>query len=88
MLNLILSGILGYLFGDFIGGKKTGEPGRLHWEWFIKNCKIHLHHWIIMSLNLLIYICFGGDKELIIGFLLGGTIHGLTYSDRFKILVC
>ena len=85
--NLIIGGLIGYLFGNFIGGSEAGERGRLHWDWFLNTCKIHLHHWIIMSVLLIIYLqWFCGDNLLVIGVLFGGIAHGLSYSDRFKIL--
>ena len=66
--------------------KKTGEPGLIHWKWFINTFKIHLHHWIVMIILLMIYLYVCGDNFLIIGFLIWGVMHGLTYSDKFEIL--
>ena len=81
----------GYGFGAFIGGETEGVQGRLHWEFFLNTTKIHLHHWIVMSFVLIIYLtfiepCYKTYNQLIIGFLLGGIIHGLSYTDRFKII--
>lgn len=82
-----ISGILcGYLFGCFIGGKKEGEPGNIHFEWFIQKTKLHIHHWIIFSLLLIIYFCFCNTNMFITGFLSGGIIHGFTYNDWYKII--
>lgn len=78
--------ISGYIFGNYIGGEREGEPGRIHWEFFLNTFKIHLHHWIVMSVLLIIYLlCIQNNDTIIIGFLLGGITQGLTYSDRFKI---
>ena len=54
---------------------------------FLHTFKLHLHHWIVMGILLIIYLhWFKGDNSLVIGFLIGGVIHGLSYSDRFKIM--
>lgn len=93
MDNLVILGIssiVGYKFGEFIGGKTEGERGRLHWEWRLQDTTFHLHHWIVMSLLLIAYMLFVKQNEydmLITGFLLGGIIHGLTYKDWNKIIV-
>jgi hypothetical protein len=92
MFSMIIGFIFGYLFGIFIGGKAEGERGRIHWDWWLDNCKIHLHHWIIMTIILVIFELNAfrfnltkSQSEFIISFLLGGIIHGLSYSDRFKL---
>ena len=87
MDSILLVGLLfGYGFGTFIGG----VCGRLHWEWRLNNTKIYLHHWIVMSFALIFYLTciepIGNYHWLIIGFLVGGVIHGLSYNDRFKII--
>jgi hypothetical protein len=83
------AGILsGYLFGCFIGGKTEGEPGRLHFEWFIQNTRVHLHHWLVFLIILIIYILsYKGNSSFIKGFLIGGITHGLTYDDWYEIIV-
>ena len=84
MLDLIVGALLGYLFGWFISGKKEGEPGLIHWEWSVRNTCIHLHHWLVFTILLIIY----ANLNVVIyppvaGFLLGGIVHGLTYSDWY-----
>lgn len=90
MTNYVVLGastLLGYKFGEFIGGNSAGEKGRLHWEWWLRVTKLHIHHWIIMLILLILYIMFADSPSLvIIGFLLGGVIHGLTYNDWYKII--
>lgn len=67
--------------------KKEGERGGLHQEWTINKIKIHLHHWLVMFVILLIYInAVNKPNQLVIGFLIGGIAHGLTYSDWYKII--
>ena len=56
---------------------------------------IHIHHWIIclilifviFNLNIKKYKYISKYKNGIIGFLTGLTIQGLTYKDRFNILI-
>ena len=56
---------------------------------------IHIHHWIlcliliciIYYINIKKYKTISKYKNVIIGFLTGLTIQGLTYKDRFKILI-
>ncbi len=88
--------ISGLLFGFFISfllwGKSEGKKG------FLPNLRpniaghtIYIHHWTVFLLVLIIVIIVnlsGGyiPKNLlllVIGFLTGGTIHGLRYKDRF-----
>ncbi len=48
---------------------------------------LHLHHWIICSfLILLLFVPGFLDSQFLLGILLGLTIDGLFYRDRFKIL--
>ena len=92
-MYLLVGILIGYLFGKYIGGKKEGDEGLIHWGWFMRTFKIHLHHWIIMSVILCVYLVVLCDyvgcdvNMLIIGFLLGGIMQGLTYSDRFELKV-
>ena len=86
-MEFVTGSLAGYLFGCFIGGKKEGEPGRIHWEWFIQKTNIHLHHWIIFTILLIVYMCMNDRPSYYItGFLSGGIIHGLTYNDWYKII--
>jgi hypothetical protein len=88
MMEFILGIFFGYMFGVFIGGKKEGQPGRLHFQQFIDKTGLHLHHWLIFLIILIIYIVVHDNRYNIIeGFLVGGIIHGLTYNDWYKIIV-
>ena len=91
-LEIYFGIILGYFFGKFISGKKTGQKG------FIKpiiinfgNYKLHLHHWLL-SLGILIsnfLISFSLPfPQFSLSFLGGLMIQGiLCYSDWHKILI-
>jgi len=56
----------------------------------IKQKLFHIHHWIflILILGILIYTTNSFTQLLLLkGFILGGAIQGITYKDRFKILI-
>lgn len=87
-VKLFIGIILGYIFGYIVSGKSEGEKGLIHCNWCIETFKIHLHHWIIMSIILAYYLIYVENKSnIIIGFLIGGIIHGLSYKDRFNIII-
>lgn len=100
--QLLIGGIIGYTITNFVSGKSEGKKGLIDFSWITKPFKIHLHHWIIFSIILLCIFVFSEKKHenkhdtqtykknkynLIIGFLIGGIIQGLTYTDRFKIFI-
>ena len=53
----------------------------------IRQYKIHIHHWINLPAITLAFYYLSGIQaiDLFNGFVIGGTIQGLTYKDRFKI---
>lgn len=90
VVALLVFGVAGYNFGNFIGGASEGEKGRLHWDWWIRKTKFHMHHWMIMLMLLVLYLLFIKPNALdmpIVGFLLGGIIQGLSYDDWNKFIV-
>ena len=50
------------------------------------NKAIHIHHWIIACLLLLIFVYFD-YSGFAVGFALGFFLHGISYSDCFE-FVC
>ena len=91
---ILIGFILGWIFGNIIGGKSSGKKGLIHWDWFLDTFKIHLHHWIIMIIILIMYIIIleesndqANYNSYIVGFLLGGIAQGLSYKDRFEIFL-
>jgi len=87
-----ISWFIGFLIAKYLGGKTTGERGKLR-SFFIPlgKRKIHLHHWLIssgvMGFALLkgIYIL---SPDLFYGFLGGLAFQGIYYySDWYKILI-
>ena len=74
----------GYLVGTFIGGHTEGEPGLIHWDCFLQTFRIHLHHWFLATVLLVVYLAtYTRWNHLVIAFLLGLIVQGLTYADRF-----
>ena len=53
----------------------------------IRDHMIHLHHWIIHILCLIVlsFIPKLRDNSFVVGFLVGGIVHGLTYDDWYVI---
>ena len=78
---------VGYLFGRFIGGVSEGEPGRVHWEWFLKTFRVHIHHWMSATMVLVFYLAtYTTNRSYpLIAFIVGVILQGLTYADRFDI---
>lgn len=61
---------------------------------YMRNAKcIHIHHWILLTFLLLCTSLFvlimklpiSNIMSFVIGFMIGGIIQGLTYTDRFDI---
>ena len=82
----------GFLIAKYLGGKKTGERGRLR-SFFIplKKYEIHLHHWLLTSLIIGITLVRGvyfPTLDFFYGFCGGIVFHGIyCYRDWYKILV-
>lgn len=50
----------------------------------INNKTIHIHHWLIHTIALLVYLKFYRNRNLfVIGIIVGGILHGLTYEDWY-----
>jgi len=87
-----ISWFIGFLIAKYIGGKTTGERGRLR-SFFIPlgERKIHLHHWLLSSLVLgvaLVKGVFFPFSDLFYGFFGGIVFHGIyCYRDWYRILV-
>ncbi|MBU0757126.1 MAG: hypothetical protein KKF44_03605 [Nanoarchaeota archaeon] len=97
MLNLLYGTILGYITASVFAGQKTGEKGVIgalivHYH----KLKIHIHHWIIGLLLLVVYISidlFFFDINptpvdyAVMGFFIGVIFQGVFhYSDWKKII--
>lgn len=87
-----ISWFIGFLIAKYLGGKTTGERGKLR-SFFIPlgKRKIHLHHWFISS-GVMGFALFKGiyilSPDLFYGFLGGLAFHGIYYyTDWYKILI-
>ena len=82
-----LGSVLGFGLAKFIAGKKAGYAGRIKSIRFdIKSYTLHLHHWFLSSLFLVILVSLNFYHHLVYSFLIGAMIQGLTYRDFFKIV--
>lgn len=78
-MALVLLVIGGFLIAKMLSGVSEGEQGILP-SLIVRN--IHIHHWTWASLTtiLLLYLKWYS----LAAFMVGITIQGLTYSDRFN----
>ncbi len=83
---IILGIIIGFLVAKFYSGKKEGDPGLFRLKFNTKKYTIHLHHWLLATLTLIILFPFNFYNNIIYGFLIGLIIQGLTYKDFYKII--
>ena len=87
ILILFLGVILGYLITSFISPKKDGRKGKFKsWKFTIGNYVIHLHHWFIASIILMVFLFFNLDNNLILGFIAGVVVQDFTYKGFYKLV--
>ncbi|HNT29462.1 MAG TPA: hypothetical protein PKL83_00740 [bacterium] len=88
MSRKMFVGVLsGYAFAKLISGKKAGEEGAVHSVSFtVKKKKVHIHHWLHLSVILVILNHLAIYSSLIYGLLYGMIAQGLTYSDRYQFI--
>ena len=84
---------VGFLLTKYLGSKKVGEPSKIR-SYFIPlgKYKIHLHHWLLSSLAIIIFTVFKGayilPSDLFYGFFGAIVFHGIYYySDWYRILI-
>lgn len=86
-MAFIDTAILGYALARFVGGKKAGERGKLPSLTFRKkNHIIHLHHWFISFVVIVMLFAVGLYSNTVYGFLTGLVAQGLTYGDFYKVV--
>lgn len=86
-----ISWSIGFLMAKYLGGKTTGERGRLRsFVIPLRRRKIHLHHWLLASLAIVITLVYGIDflsSDLLYGFFGGIVFQGIyCYGDWHKVL--
>lgn len=85
---ILLDTYIGYVIARFVAGKKTGERGRIKSVRFrIKHDYVfHIHHWFFSVLIIGALLLADVQSTLAYGFFAGSALHGLTYSDFYKII--
>ena len=79
--------VIGFGFGEIIGGRKEGDIGLLHFEWKVGRRKIHAHHWLVSLIVLIIYFSVVQQPNRFVVFVILGTIaHGFTYGDWHRFI--
>ena len=88
-----ISWSIGFLIAKCLGSKTVGKPSRLR-SYFIPlgKYKIHLHHWLLSSCAIILFVLFKGtyvsSPDLFYGFFGGVVFHGIySYRDWHKILI-
>lgn len=88
-----ISWAIGFLITKYLSGKAVGKPGRLR-SFFIPlgKYKIHLHHWLLSCIAIVIFTVFKGayilPPSLFYGFFGAIVFQGIyCYSDWYKILI-
>ncbi|MEK7519137.1 MAG: hypothetical protein AAB424_02445 [Patescibacteria group bacterium] len=77
----------GYGIAKFFAGKNENVQGRLPSIIFrVRGHKVHIHHWMWSIALLLLLIVLRIQSYLIYGFLIGITLQGLNYRNRFRIV--
>lgn len=83
----IVSFLLSYFITEFLSGKKEGVPGKIGSLIFkIGNYTVHIHHWFLGTILLIILIKIKYYNIIILGSLFGIILQGLSYNDFYKII--
>ena len=84
---------VGFLLVKYLGSKTVGEPSKVR-SYFIPlgKYKIHLHHWLLSSGVIIVFVVFKGTyvlpSDLVYGFFGAIVFHGIYYySDWYKVLI-
>lgn len=85
MIYYILGIFLGYSFWKFFAGKKEGDKKERSIIFYFGENSLHIHHWIIGAILLIILMVLNIKLYFILGVLTGSIIQGLTYRDRFVV---
>jgi hypothetical protein len=86
VIILILSSIAGYLFWRATAGKYAGDKSERSFIIKFLKYSIHIHHWIWCTVLLVIFLVIKYYNPLLLGFLFGSILQGLTYPDRLVII--
>ncbi len=84
---LVFGIVIGFFIAKLLSGKKEDEQGILKSLKFdITTFTVHLHHWFLATLILIILILLDFYNDIIYGILIGLIIQGLSYRDFYNII--
>jgi hypothetical protein len=86
IIYFFISAIIGFLIAKIVCGKYEGDKPERSLRFSISKYYLHIHHWIYCSVVLIILSILKFYNPFIFGFLMGITIQGLFYKDKFVIL--
>jgi len=79
----LLGFIIGFSFWQFFAGKYEGDKLKRSIRFRVGKYYIHIHHWFIAFVLLVLFNIIDIIHPIIIGFFVGSIIQGLKYRDRF-----
>lgn len=86
LVSLLIGTIAGFIFWKLVAGKYEGDKPERSIHFTIGNYFVHLHHWLWCLVILMILLILGLRNHLLIGFLIGSIIQGLTYRDWYYVV--
>jgi hypothetical protein len=86
LIYFIIFAIAGFLFWKLFAGKKEGDRFNRSFRFLIGKHRIHIHHWILCTIILIIIVILRIYNPIFLGLLFGSILQGLLYKDRFIIV--
>jgi len=87
ILILFCSVVVGFVFWTLFAGKCEGDKLEKHsFRILINNYYIHIHHWLLALICLVILFICNIHLDFVYGLLIGSIIQGLTYKDWYIII--
>ncbi len=83
IIILIIFTFIGYFVQSLYSGKYPGDKIEKSLRFLINDYYIHIHHWLWSLVLIILFIILGFYNPVVFGILIGFTIQGLTYKDRF-----
>lgn len=86
ILPFVACAILGFFLSDYFSGRHTGDNIDRSFRFKAGKYIVHLHHWMWSAAVAAVCLAFEIYNPILLGFLLGSIIQGLTYKDWFLII--
>ena len=86
IILFIISFIIAFSLSSHISGEYEGHKKENGLFFHVGEYNVHIHHFIWTGALLFLVIYFKINNLIIIGILVGFTLQGLTYRDRFIIV--